>query len=78
MIFLKTLRSDEGLPVSGFRAWMWTMEAPAWAAWIAESAISCGVIGRLGLKEGTVDAPVIAAVMIKGSIFTSLFQMAKV
>ena len=51
-----------GRPVSGSRACRWTIAAPASAAPIAASAISCAVIGRCGDIDGVWMAPVTAQV----------------
>ena len=53
-----------GLPVSGSRACRWMMAAPALAAAIADSAISCGVTGRCGDIDGVWIAPVTAQLMM--------------
>ena len=53
-----------GRPVRGSRAWRWTIAAPASAAPMAASAISCAVIGRCGDIEGVWIAPVTAQVMM--------------
>ena len=39
-------RSEDGSPVSGFRAWMWTAAAPARQASTDWRMISSGVMGR--------------------------------
>src|SRR5262252_9367835 len=53
-----------GLPVFGSRACRCTIAAPASAAPMAASAISCGVIGRCGDIDGVWIAPVTAQVMM--------------
>src|SRR5262245_7562998 len=53
-----------GRPSSGLRAWRCTMAAPASAAPIAASAISCAVIGRCGDMVGVWIDPVTAQVMM--------------
>src|SRR3954463_697746 len=56
--------SGVGRPVSGSRAWRCRIAAPASAAPTAWSAISCGVMGRCGVSEGTWIAPVTAQLMM--------------
>src|ERR1700752_2033065 len=51
-------------PVSGFRTWMWTMAAPAFAASMAVLAICSGVIAQWGLLVTLVSSPVTAQVMM--------------
>src|SRR5215467_6179571 len=53
-----------GFPVLGSRACRCTIAAPASAAPIAASAISCGVIGRCGDIVGVWIEPVTAQVMM--------------
>src|SRR5215470_11820343 len=53
-----------GRPSRGSRAWRCTIAAPASAAPIAASAISCGVIGRCGDIEGVWIEPVTAQLMM--------------
>src|SRR3546814_18671320 len=53
-----------GRPVSGSRAWRWSIAAPASAAAIASAAISSGVIGKCGDMLGVWIDPVTAQVMI--------------
>src|SRR6185503_19103918 len=53
-----------GRPSCGLRACRWTTEAPASAAPIAASAISCAVTGRCGDIDGVWIEPVTAQVMM--------------
>ena len=53
-----------GRPSCGLRACRWTMAAPASAAPIAASAISCAVTGRCGDIDGVWIEPVTAQVMM--------------
>src|SRR4051812_27544855 len=53
-----------GRPSCGLRAWRWTTAAPASAAPMAASAISCAVIGRCGDIDGVWIEPVTAQVMM--------------
>ncbi len=53
-----------GRPSCGLRACRWTIAAPASAAPIAASAISCAVTGRCGDIEGVWIEPVTAQVMM--------------
>ena len=53
-----------GRPSCGLRACRWTTAAPASAAPMAASAISCGVTGRCGDIEGVWIEPVTAQVMM--------------
>src|SRR6185436_8367448 len=61
---LKTSGSCVGRPSFGMRACRCTIAAPAFAAPIAPSAISSGVIGRCGDIVGVWMAPVTAQVMM--------------
>ena len=56
--------SGVGRPSIGSRACRWMMLAPASAAAMDCSAISCGVIGRWSDMEGVWIAPVTAQVMM--------------
>ena len=60
----KHFGSCVGLPSTGSRACRCTIAAPASAAPIAASAISCGVTGRYGDIDGVWIAPVTAQVMM--------------
>ena len=43
--------SPDGAPVCGSRTWMWTIAAPAFAASMAEAAISSGATGTAGFTR---------------------------
>src|SRR6516165_8248029 len=55
-----------GRPLSGSRTWMWQMAAPASAAPIQASAISCGVTGSAGFCARVGKLPVTAQVKMVG------------
>ena len=55
-----------GRPLSGSRTWMWQMAAPAFAAPMQASAISCGVTGSAGFCARVGKLPVTAQVKMVG------------
>src|SRR5699024_3296283 len=64
IIGAKSSGSCDGRPSPGLRAWRWTIEAPACAAWIEASEISSDVAGRWGDMLGVWIDPVTAQVMM--------------
>jgi len=64
----KRLMSWLPRPVSGSRTWMWTIDAPACQASMADWAISSGVMGMYGAMSRIMRLPVMAAVMMTFSI----------